>query len=105
MVLVPPKCLATTMEVASEAGEVTCVALATEVEGMGATAILAGVQEEEDTKVARGEATEVGEPIEEEGIDEQAVATEEAVGIWGGAGGSYGSSVKSFCLDKSVFLS
>lgn len=88
MVLVPPKCLATTMEVASEAGEVTCVALVTEVEGTVATATPAGAQEEEDTKVAQEGATEVGEAIEEEGIKEQVVATEEAVGIWGGAGGS-----------------
>lgn len=99
MVLAPPKWLATTMEVASEAGEVTRMALATEVEGTVATATLASAQEGEDT-VAGGEATEVGEAIEE-----QAVATEEAVGIRGGAGGSYGSSLKSFRFDRSAFLS
>ena len=99
MALAPPKCLATTTEVASEAGEVTRAALATEVEATVATATPAGAQEEEDTKVARGEA------IEEEGTEEQAVATEEAVGIRGGAGGSYGSSAKSFPFDRSAFLS
>lgn len=98
MVLAPPKWLATTMEVASGAGEVTRVALATEVEGTAATATPAGAQEEEDTKVAGGEA------IEEEAIEEQAVATEEAVGMRGEAGGSYGSSEKPFHFDKRVSL-
>lgn len=99
MVLGPPKWVATTMEVASEAGEVTHMALATGVEGTMATATLAGAQEEEDTKVAQGEATEVAVVIVEEGIEEQVVAIEEATGIWGGVGGSYRSSEEFFHFD------
>lgn len=86
MALAPPKCLAMT----TGAGGVTHGALATEAEATAATATLAGAREAEDTKVARGVAV-----IEEEAIEEQAVATEEAAGTRGGAGGSYGRSGKS----------
>lgn len=86
MVLAPPKCLATTTEVASEAGEVPCVAPATEAEVTAGTAGAGGAG---GPMVARGEVTEVGEAIEEEGgIVELVVAIEEAAGMWGGAGGS-----------------
>ena len=99
-VLAPPKWLATTLAVASEAGQATRVALATAGE---ATVATAGAREEEDTEVARGVA--IGKEEEEGGPEGQAVATEAAGGIREGAGGSYRSSVKSPHLDKSVFPS
>lgn len=68
-------------------------ALATEAEDTEATAALADSREEEGTEAAQGEAPE-----------ERAVATE-ATGLWRGAGGSDGSSVRSFPFDKSAFLS
>lgn len=102
MVLVPPKCLATTTEEATEAGEVPRAALATEVEGMVATATLAGAREEA-TKVARGEAME--EEEEEVPTEERVVATKEAPGARGGVGGSGRSPVQSFCCHKCAFLS
>lgn len=92
MALAPPKCLATTMG----AGGVTRGALATEAEAMAATA---GAREAEDTKVARGVAI-----IEEEATEEQAVATEEAGGIWAGGGGSYRSSFSPTMLFPACLL-
>lgn len=62
------------------------------VEDTVATATLADTREEEDTKAAQGEA-----------IEEQAVATEEAMGLRQGAGGSDGSSMKSSPLTKARF--
>lgn len=61
-----PRWLATTTVVASEAGEVTCAALAT---GAGATVAMAtpaGTRREEDTQIVLGEPMEVGVATEEE---------------------------------------
>lgn len=88
-----PRWLATTMALAHEAGEVT---------GAEATAATpAGTRREEDTQGVLGEATELGVAAkEEEDTEEQAGATEEAIG----EGGSH-SSGESFHFNKSVFPS
>lgn len=100
-----PRWLATTTALAFEAGEVTRTAPATGAEATVATP--AGTRQEEDTQVVLGEATELGVAAEEEEEDteEQAGATEEAIGTWAGVGGSDSTSVESFHFNKSAFPS
>lgn len=97
-----PRWLATTTGVAV-AGEVTGTAPATGAEATVATP--AGTQREEDSLVILVEATEVAVPGEEEGTEEQAGATEEAMGMLAGVAGSDSRSVKSFHFNKSAFPS
>lgn len=100
-----PRWVAMTMVVAFEAGQVLHTAPGTGAEATVATP--AGTRQEEDTQVVLGEATEVGVAAEkeEEDIEEQSGATEEATGMWAGVGGSDSSSVKSFHFNKSAFPS
>lgn len=94
-----PRWLATTTALALGAGQGSAAAPATGAEATAATP--AGTRREEDTQVVLGEPTELGGAAEEEeDIEEQAGATEEATG----EGGS-DSSVESFHFNKSVFPS